>query len=59
MIDADAAIMFERLPEVIPECEFPALPWMQRPEGIGVAKAEQCLVPRSGLRLEQRVINPR
>ena len=48
MVDANAATMLERLPKIIPEGELPALPWMQRPEGIGVAKTEQCAVTNDG-----------
>ncbi len=59
MVDANAAIMLERLPEVIPEGELPGLLRMQRAEGIAVAKAEQGTVSRSRLRLEERVMDPR
>ena len=59
MVDANASIMFERLPKVIPKSELAALARMQRPERVRVAETEQRPVPRPRLRLEERVMDPR
>ena len=59
MVDTNAAIVLERLPEIIPEGELAGLVRMQRSEGVGIAETEQRPVPCSRLRLEQRVTDPR
>jgi len=40
VIDSNAAVMFERLPEVVPERELASYSGMQRPERVGEAEFE-------------------
>ena len=55
----DAAIMFESLPEIIPEGELPSLARMQRAKGIGITQAEHDAIQGTRLWLKQSVMNPR
>ena len=58
VIDANAAIMFEGLPEVVPEGEEAALVRVQRTEGVGIAQFEQVAIVCPGLGLKERILDP-
>ena len=52
MIDANAAIMRECLPEIIPKSEVATFTGMQGPKRIRITEIEHGPVPRSWLRLK-------
>lgn len=59
MINSDAAVMFECLPEVVPERELAAYTRMQRPKRVGVAESKHCPIAVARLRLKECIVNPR
>src|ERR1700730_13854030 len=59
MIDSYAAIMFECLPEIVPERELPSYTGVKRPEGIDVAEFEHGPIACTRFRLKQCIVNPR
>jgi hypothetical protein len=58
VIDSYAAVMLERLPEVVPKRELAAYPRMQRPERVGVAELKHRSIASARLRLKERIVNP-
>src|ERR1700722_16982909 len=59
MVDTNAAVVLERLPEIIPESELSGLVRMERPKRVGIAELEQSAISCPRLRLEERVADPR
>lgn len=58
MVDADAAIICEGLPEIIPKRELADFARMQRSECIRISETKHGPVACPGFRLKQRVVHP-
>src|ERR1035441_6392068 len=58
MIDANASIVLESQPKIIPERELAALIGVQRPKGVCIAHVQHCAIPGARLRLEERIVDP-
>jgi len=58
VIDSNAAVMFERLPEVVPERELASYSGMQRPERVGEAEFEHRPIAGTRLWLKECIVNP-